>query len=325
MRSHYEILGVSSDASLADIQRAYRDRLQDLRVSTNDDRAQTSRLAELNVAYEILSNQGKREAFDRDLLAAQPELRHGEIGAEGKPHDNILDHEFTEVDDYKQMVQGRRSFGGFDGTLEETDGGSARPVTRIGNQVHYRKWLVLLLLIVVAGGTWLSFRGPGQSARTVSRSEAECVTGTWRTRITLDDSRPELVSTTLRSRNRISSRDKNGCVDIAFACRSDGPYFEVRVEPQGPQIGKKGLIVVEGFGDELNASVPGWRSNDGRSITISDKAVVEVLGSLLIDRGSFAVRLGLLDGGDAVAHFDSANAPAAIHPIMLACARLGQQ
>ena len=80
MRSHYEILGVSSDASLADIQRAYRDRLQDLRVSTNDDRAQTSRLAELNVAYEILSNQGKREAFDRDLLAAQPELRHGEIG-----------------------------------------------------------------------------------------------------------------------------------------------------------------------------------------------------------------------------------------------------
>ena len=164
---------------------------------TNDDRAQTSRLAELNVAYEILSNQGKREAFDRDLLAAQPELRHGEIGAEGKPHDNILDHEFTEVDDYKQMVQGRRSFGGFDGTLEETDGGSARPVTRIGNQVHYRKWLVLLLLIVVAGGTWLSFRGPGQSARTVSRSEAECVTGTWRTRITLDDSRPELVSTTL--------------------------------------------------------------------------------------------------------------------------------
>ena len=210
--------------------------------------------------------------------------------------------------------------------MEEGDGGSAKPLRRTADQGRYRKWLILLLLIVVTGGTWLSFRGPGQSARTGSRSEAECVTGTWRTRVTFDDSRPELVSTTLRSRNRISSHDKNGCVDIAFACRSDGPYLEVRVEPQGPQIGKKGLIVVEGSGDnELKASVLGWRSNDGRSLTISDKAVVEVLGSLLMDRGSFAVRFGLLDGGDAVAHFDSANLPAAIHPVMLACTRLGQQ
>jgi hypothetical protein len=216
--------------------------------------------------------------------------------------------------------QGRRSF---EGPLEEMNGGSARPVTKIRDQVHYRKWLIPLLLIVVTGAIWLSFLG--ESARTVSRNQAECVTGTWRTRITFDDSRPELVSTTLRSRNRISSRGKNGCVDIAFACRSDGPYFEVRVEPQGPQIGKKGLIVVEGLGDELNASVSGWRSNDGRSITISDKAVVEVLGSLLIDRGSFAVRLGLLEGGDAVAHFDSANLHSAIRPVMLACGRSGQQ
>jgi curved DNA-binding protein CbpA len=321
MRSHYEILGVSSDASLAEIQRAYCERLQDLHVRTNDDPDLTWRLTELNAAYKILGEQDKREAFDRDLLAAQPELRRGEIEAEGKPHGNIPDREFTEADGDKQMAQGRRSF---DGTLEERDGGSARPVTKIGDQVHHRNWLILLLLIVLTGAIWLSFRGLGESARTVSRSEAECVTGTWRTRITFDDVRPELVSTTLRSRNRISSRDKNGCVDIAFACRSDGPYFEVRVEPQGPQIGKKGSIVVEGFGDELNASVSGWRSNDGRSITISDKAIVEVLGSLLIDRGSFAVRLGLLDGGDAVAHFDSANLHSAIRPVMLACGRPGQ-
>jgi DnaJ domain len=322
MRNHYEILGVSSDASLAEIQRAYWERLRDLHVSTNKDPDLSSRLTELNLAHEILGKQDTRESFDRDLLAAQPELRRGEIEAEGKPHGNIFDHEFTQAGDDKQMAQGRRSF---EGPLEEGDGGWARPVTKIRDQVAYRNWLIPLLLIVVTGAIWLSFRGPGESARTVLRSEAECVTGTWRTRITFDDVRPELVSTTLRSRNRISSRGKNGCVDIAFACRSDGPYFEVRVEPQGPQIGKKGLIVVEGLGDELNASVSGWRSNDGRSITISDKAVVEVLGSLLIDRGSFAVRLGLLDGGDAVANFDSANLHSAIRPVMLACGRSGQQ
>src|SRR6266404_9296958 len=156
--------------------------------------------------------------------------------------------------------------------------------------VNLRRWIVSCF-IGAAGGALLDCSGSDQSPP----GQGACVTSGWRTLVTFDNSRPELVSTTLRSRNRISSHDENGCVDIAFACRSDGPYFEVRVEPAGPQFNEKGSIVVEGFGDELTASVSGSRSDDGRSIRASDKIAVEVLGSLLMDHDSFAVRLGLSD------------------------------
>jgi hypothetical protein len=300
---------VSSGVSAAEIQRAYRDRLQSLLVSANSQGPTlASRLTELHLAYETLGEKDKRETFDR-----------GENDVDDKPHDHIIDHESTEADDGKRLVQSRRGVSGFEGPMEGRNWGSTRPVTRIGGQGRHRRWLVLLFLIVAAGGAWLNFRGPDQAAGTVSRGEAECVTSTWRTRITFDDSRLERASTTLRSRNRISSHDRKGCVDIAFACGSDGLYFEVLVESAGPQIDKKGLIVVEGIGDELNASIFGWRSDDGRSIRVLDKAVVEVLGSLLMDHDSFAVRLALSRGGDAVAHFDSSNLSAAIRPVLLAC------
>jgi hypothetical protein len=152
-----------------------------------------------------------------------------------------------------------------------------------------------------------------------ARTESACVTSSWRTRITFDNSRPELVSTTLRSRNHISSHDDSGCVDVAFACRQDGPYFEVRVEPAGPQIDEKGPIVFEGFGDELSASASGSRSDDGRSIRISDKVAVEVLASLLMGRDSFVVRLSLSNGGNGIAQFDSVDLQSAIRPVVLAC------
>jgi hypothetical protein len=38
-----------------------------------------------------------------------------------------------------------------------------------------------------------------------------------------------------------------------------------------------------------------------------------------MDHDSFAVRLGLSDGEEAVAHFDSVDLLAAIRPVLLAC------
>jgi len=75
MRDPYEVLGVSKDASEADIKSAYRSLAKKLHPDANKhDPKAASRFAELNAAYEIVGDGDKRKAFDR-----------GEIDAEGKP------------------------------------------------------------------------------------------------------------------------------------------------------------------------------------------------------------------------------------------------
>jgi DnaJ-class molecular chaperone len=75
MRDPYEVLGVSKSASEGDIKSAYRRLAKKLHPDANKhDPKAASRFAELNAAYEIVSDADKRKAFDR-----------GEIDAEGKP------------------------------------------------------------------------------------------------------------------------------------------------------------------------------------------------------------------------------------------------
>src|SRR5213080_2167110 len=75
MRDPYDVLGVSKNASAAEIKGAFRKLAKKLHPDANkhDPRA-AARFAELNAAYEILGEADKRKAFDR-----------GEIDAEGKP------------------------------------------------------------------------------------------------------------------------------------------------------------------------------------------------------------------------------------------------
>jgi DnaJ-class molecular chaperone len=75
MRDPYEVLGVSKNASAAEIKGAFRKLAKKLHPDANKhDPKAASRFAELNAAYEILGEEDKRKAFDR-----------GEIDAEGKP------------------------------------------------------------------------------------------------------------------------------------------------------------------------------------------------------------------------------------------------
>lgn len=75
MRDPYQVLGVSKSASEAEVKSAFRKLAKKLHPDANkhDPKAAT-RFAELNAAYEILGDGGKRKAFDR-----------GEIDGEGKP------------------------------------------------------------------------------------------------------------------------------------------------------------------------------------------------------------------------------------------------
>src|SRR5215475_13121404 len=75
MRDPYDVLGVSKTASAGEVKSAFRRQAKKLHPDANKhDPKAAARFAELNAAYEILSDEKKRKAFDR-----------GEIDAEGKP------------------------------------------------------------------------------------------------------------------------------------------------------------------------------------------------------------------------------------------------
>ena len=75
MRDPYEVLGVTRNATAAEIKSAFRKLAKKLHPDANKhDPKAASRFAELNAAHEILGDADKRKAFDR-----------GEIDAEGKP------------------------------------------------------------------------------------------------------------------------------------------------------------------------------------------------------------------------------------------------
>lgn len=75
MRDPYDILGVSRQASEAEIKKAYRRLAKIYHPDRNkDDPKAKEKFSEASTAYEILGDDGKRKQFDR-----------GEIDAEGKP------------------------------------------------------------------------------------------------------------------------------------------------------------------------------------------------------------------------------------------------
>ena len=110
MRDPYDILGVPRSADAAAIKSAYRRLAKKLHPDANkSDPKAAQRFGELNAAYEILGDDGKRKAFDR-----------GEIDADGKPR--------------FQGFEGFRPGGGFRTEDFETifPGGSFRRTGRAG-------------------------------------------------------------------------------------------------------------------------------------------------------------------------------------------------
>jgi DnaJ-class molecular chaperone len=133
MRNPYDVLGVSRTASAAEIKKAFRKAAKTHHPDRNaKDPKAKDRFAELNAAYEILGDAGKRAQFDR-----------GEIDAEGKPRFQGFEgfgrggpggfgdgnfETFSFGRDGFQRSSGRagggfRGFGGFEDILKEAFGG----------------------------------------------------------------------------------------------------------------------------------------------------------------------------------------------------------
>jgi len=149
MRDPYDILGVSKNASAAEIKSAFRRQAKKLHPDANkhDPKAAT-RFAELNAAYEILGEADKRKAFDR-----------GEIDAEGKPRFQGFEGfgggrgpAAGQDGQFETFTWGRdgfgragggaggfRGFGGFEDILKEAFGGARARGGRPGAGVQFEE------------------------------------------------------------------------------------------------------------------------------------------------------------------------------------------
>ena len=72
MSEHYAALGLKSDATLADIKRAFRQKASQFHPDRNSDPDAPARFREVQEAYDVLSDNDKRIAYDdnrrRNLL-----------------------------------------------------------------------------------------------------------------------------------------------------------------------------------------------------------------------------------------------------------------
>jgi DnaJ-class molecular chaperone len=69
---HYAALGLKSDASLSDIKKAFRQKASQFHPDRNSDPDAPARFREVQEAYDVLSDDDKRKAYDdnrrRNLL-----------------------------------------------------------------------------------------------------------------------------------------------------------------------------------------------------------------------------------------------------------------
>jgi DnaJ-class molecular chaperone len=129
MRDPYDVLGVSKNASAAEVKNAYRRQAKKLHPDANKhDPKAAARFAELNAAYEILGEQDKRTAYDR-----------GEIDSEGKPRfqgfegfgagpggfgrEGIFESFAWGPGGFQRNSRSGRAAGGFEDLLKEAFGG----------------------------------------------------------------------------------------------------------------------------------------------------------------------------------------------------------
>ena len=72
MSEHYAALGLKSDATLSDIKKAFRQKASQFHPDRNSDPDAPARFREVQEAYDVLSNDDKRKAYDdnrrRNLL-----------------------------------------------------------------------------------------------------------------------------------------------------------------------------------------------------------------------------------------------------------------
>ena len=144
MRDPYEVLGVQRSADAAAIKSAFRRLAKKLHPDANkSDPKAAQRFGELNTAYEILGDEGKRKAFDRGEIDAEGKPRfQGFEGFRGQPGGGFRPEDFEQIfpgGSFRRTARGgvgAGGFGGFEDILKSVFGGAAAGGRRTGFDTH---------------------------------------------------------------------------------------------------------------------------------------------------------------------------------------------
>jgi DnaJ-class molecular chaperone len=144
MRDPYDVLGVPRSADAAAIKGAFRRLAKKLHPDANkSDPNAAQRFGELNTAYEILGDDGKRKAFDRGEIDAEGKPRfHGFEGFRGQPGGGFRPEDFEQIfpgaGGFRRAGRGGGGggFGGFEDILKGMFGGAAAGGRRTGFGTH---------------------------------------------------------------------------------------------------------------------------------------------------------------------------------------------
>ena len=109
-RCYYEVLGCQKSASIEELKGAYRRLAKELHPDRNPGNHECEhKFKEINEAYDILKDGDKRAAYDRFGHAAFEQggggggdSSGGAPGGDAGPKEDVVDAEFTEVDDDKK-------------------------------------------------------------------------------------------------------------------------------------------------------------------------------------------------------------------------------
>jgi len=108
-RDYYEVLGVSKNASEAEIKKAYRKKAIQYHPDKNPDNKEAEdKFKEAAEAYEVLSNQEKRQRYDQFGHAGMGGAAGGGFGGGGMNMEDIFSH-------FGDIFGGGSFFGGFGG------------------------------------------------------------------------------------------------------------------------------------------------------------------------------------------------------------------
>lgn len=95
MEDFYDLLGVSEDASTAEIDRAWRERVRQYHPDVNDDTRASAQFKTLKTAHEVLADDDERAAYDRMGHAAYVRERLGGLPTADVPREGSTTSEET--------------------------------------------------------------------------------------------------------------------------------------------------------------------------------------------------------------------------------------
>src|SRR3989344_6009633 len=150
-KDYYQILGVSKNASAADIKKAYRKLALEYHPDRNKSKEAETKFKEVNKAYEVLSNPKKKETYDQFGEAAC------EQGGPGGPFGGGFEGQGGQYGPFTYTYStsgGNFDFGGFSDPFEifEQFLGGANPFGRAApRKPHYS--LHIPFMTAINGGT----------------------------------------------------------------------------------------------------------------------------------------------------------------------------